>query len=109
MTSLPFSSASVGGTTTTKPAVQTTQRTVPLYRVLIHNDDVTPMAFVVHVLTRFFKKEVTDAYEIMLEAHNKDVALVDVMGLEEAEFRVDQGHSLARTAGYPLTFSIEPQ
>jgi len=59
-------------------------------------------------LTRFFKKEVTEACEIMMEAHEKQVALVDVMGLEEAEFRVDQAHSLARAASYPLTFTIEP-
>lgn len=109
MHSILMSSSPVGETVATQPAVQSTSRTTPLYRVLIHNDDVTPMAFVVHVLTRFFKKEVTDACEIMLEAHNRDVALVDVMGLEEAEFRVDQAHSLSRTAGYPLTFSIEPQ
>jgi len=42
-------------------------------------------------------------------AHTREIALVDVMGLEEAEFRVEQAHSLSRTAHYPLTFTIEPE
>ena len=92
-----------------KPIAQTTPRLAPRYRVLIHNDDITPMNFVVLILTRFFKKEDAEALEIMFEAHHKEVALVDVMGLEEAEFRVEQAHSLARTAKFPLTFTIEPE
>ncbi len=109
----PFSSNSPGKPGVAEPAAtptaQTTPRLAPRYRVLIHNDDVTPMDFVVQVLTRFFKKEATEAIDIMLEAHSRDVALVDIMGLEEAEFRVDQAHSLARGAKYPLSFSIEPE
>ncbi len=103
-----ISSVPKGGTSVTKPVAQTTQRLAPMYRVIIHNDEVTPMDFVVHVLMRYFKKEAADAVYIMQEAHEKGVALVDVMGLEEAEFRVDQVHAFARTAKYPLTFSIEP-
>ena len=109
----PLSSNSAGKPGVAEPVVapttQTTPRLAPRYRVLIHNDDVTPMDFVVQMLTRFFKKEVTEAIEIMLEAHSRDVALVDIMGLEEAEFRVDQAHSLARGVKYPLTFTIEPE
>jgi len=100
----PFSSAPHAAATVppgVKPAAQTTTRLAPRYRVLIHNDDVTPMAFVVHVLTRFFKKEVPEAYEIMYEAHSNQVALVDVMGLEEAEFRVDQAQN--RSHAQPST------
>jgi ATP-dependent Clp protease adaptor protein ClpS len=92
-----------------KPAMSVAPPRVPRYRVLIHNDPVTPMDFVVDVLTSIFKKVLPDAYTIMMEAHNRDVALVDVMGLEEAEFRVEQAHALARTAKFPLTFTIEPE
>lgn len=92
-----------------QPATQTVPRIAPRFRVLIHNDPVTPMDFVVHVLVTIFRKAVPEAFTIMLEAHNRDVALVDVMGLEEAEFRVEQAHCLARTAKYPLTFTIEPE
>jgi ATP-dependent Clp protease adaptor protein ClpS len=84
-------------------------RLPPLYRVLIHNDDVTPMDFVVYTLLEIFRKNEADAIEIMLNAHNTGVALVAILPLEEAEFRVDQAHSKARTAKYPLTFTIEPE
>ncbi|HLX62444.1 MAG TPA: ATP-dependent Clp protease adaptor ClpS [Planctomycetota bacterium] len=92
-----------------KPATQHIPRVAPRYKVLIHNDAVTPMNFVVQVLVDIFRKAVPEAVEIMLEAHNGDVALVDVMGLEEAEFRVDQAHSFARGQKFPLTFTIEPE
>lgn len=84
-------------------------RLAPRYRVLIHNDDVTPMDFVVYVLMDIFKKNVSDAAEIMTTAHNSGVALVVVLPLEEAELRVEQAHSKARTAKYPLTFTYEPE
>jgi ATP-dependent Clp protease adaptor protein ClpS len=88
---------------------QISPRTAPRYRIFVHNDPVTTMDFVVSMLMQIFKKNLNEAMEIMLEAHRADVALVDVMGLEEAEFRVEKAHSLARTAKYPLTFSIEPE
>lgn len=92
-----------------KKDTQDKPRLAPRYRVLIHNDDVTPMDFVVHVLMNIFKKNISDAADIMLTAHNTGVALVVVLSLEEAELRVDQAHSLARTAKYPLTFTYEPE
>jgi ATP-dependent Clp protease adaptor protein ClpS len=84
-------------------------RLAPQYRILIHNDDVTPMDFVVYVLMSVFKKNVEEAADIMLTAHNTGVALVAVMPLEQAELRVDQAHALARTAKFPLTFTYEPE
>ncbi|MBI5366684.1 MAG: ATP-dependent Clp protease adaptor ClpS [Planctomycetes bacterium] len=93
-----------------RTAPRTDERTdlAPLYRVLIHNDDVTPMDLVVQVLTQFFRKAQAEAVEIMLTAHLSGVALVAVLPLEEAEFRVDQAHSYARARNYPLTFTYEP-
>lgn len=104
-------SHAAGPKTLPAPAAKTTERTrlAPLYRVLIHNDDVTPMDFVVAVLQRFFRKSTQEALEIMLTAHYQGVALVAVLPLEEAEFRVDQAHSHARTQKFPLTFTIEPE
>ena len=99
----------MGTQTVTEPVAGSETKLAPLYRVLIHNDDITSMEFVVHVLTQIFKKEFEAAKLIMLEAHIKQIALVDVMGFEEAEFRVDQAHSLARGVKYPLTFTIEPE
>ena len=84
-------------------------RLAPLYRVLIHNDAVTPMAFVVFMLRDVFRKPAQDAASIMLEAHETGVALVTVMSLEEAEFRVEKAHAFARSFKFPLTFSYEPE
>lgn len=81
----------------------------PRYRVLIHNDDVTPMDFVVKVLIEVFGLNGIRAAKIMLEAHFKGVALVTVLPLEEAEFRVEKAHAMARGVKYPLTFSYEPE
>ena len=92
-------------------AVETREepRLAPLYRVLIHNDDVTPMDFVVHVLQEVFKLGSFRSRRIMLEAHREGVAHVVTEPLERAEFHVDQARSLARPRGYPLSFSIEPE
>ena len=85
------------------------ERLAPLYRILVHNDDVTPMDLVVRVLKRFFRLSRHEADRVMLEAHSSGVALVATLPLEEAEFRVEQAHSFARGRGVPLTFSIEPE
>ena len=79
------------------------------YRVIIHNDEQTPMDFVVRVLTGVYRLGVEHAIEVMLEAHGSDCAFVRAYGLEEAEFRVQRSHSLARSRSYPLTFTIESE
>ena len=84
-------------------------RLSPMYRVLIHNDDVTPMDVVVDVLQEVFKLAFDRAARIMLEAHTGGVAHVVTEPLERAEFHVDQARSLSRGRGWPLTFSIEPE
>ncbi|MBI3827950.1 MAG: ATP-dependent Clp protease adaptor ClpS [Planctomycetes bacterium] len=88
---------------------ETTSRLVPMFRVMIHNDPVTPMDFVVALLRTVFRKDIREAVAIMMEAHTSNAALVTVLPLEEAEHRVDHAHSLARTAKFPLTFTLEPE
>jgi len=78
------------------------------YRVIIHNDDVTPMDFVVAVLVKFFELDVRRAARIMLEAHTRGQALVAVLPYEEAHRRVYAAQSAARDFGYPLSFTLEP-
>ncbi len=80
----------------------------PRYRVIIHNDDVTPMDFVVAILAGVFGLELLRADEVMLEAHRTGAAHVATLSLEEAEARVEKAHSLARARRYPLTFTYEP-
>jgi ATP-dependent Clp protease adaptor protein ClpS len=78
------------------------------YRVLIQNDDVTPMDFVVLVLRHFFGLSFDESMDVMLTAHNEGRALVATLPYEEAKERVYNAHSAAREAGYPLTFYLEP-
>lgn len=81
----------------------------PLYRVIIHNDDVTPMDFVVNVLTSIFQLAQRDAMEVMLTAHYNGSAQVQILPKSEAEKRVNKAHFAAGLEGYPLHFSIEPE
>jgi ATP-dependent Clp protease adaptor protein ClpS len=78
------------------------------YRVIIQNDDVTPMEFVVVVLRYFFALSIEQASDIMFEAHTNGRALVAVLPYQEAQERVYAAHSAAREAGYPLSFYLEP-
>jgi ATP-dependent Clp protease adaptor protein ClpS len=95
----------------TAPGTATVERTelAPRYRVVVHNDDVTPMFFVVQVLGSIFHLDRAQAERTMLEAHTSGVAHVVTLSLEEAEVRCERAHSLARTHGYPLTFTYEPE
>ena len=81
----------------------------PLYRVIIHNDDVTPMDFVVRVLTSIFYLGTDTAMDIMLTAHIKGTAYVQTLPKTEAEKRINKAHFAAGLEGYPLHFSIEPE
>jgi len=84
-------------------------RLCPMYKVFIHNDDVTPMVLVVRILMGIFCLQQNQAVDVMWEAHSSGVAFVCALPLEQAEFRVEQAHSLARADGYPLTFTYEPE
>jgi len=79
------------------------------WNVIIHNDDVTPFDFVIAVLRTVFLLGARDAWVVTTRAHLAGVAYVMTLPLEEAKYRVGKAHSLARAAGYPLTFTIEPE
>lgn len=79
----------------------------PLYRILIHNDDVTPMDFVVQILKTIFFLSNPKAYEIMLIAHITGLAYVQTLPKSEAEKRINRAHFAAGLEGYPLHFSME--
>lgn len=90
---------------------ETTEKTsyYKMYKVIMHNDPKTTMDFVIAILVRFFEKDAKSAVKLMLEIHEKGSGLAGVYPYEGAEFRVEQTHSLARTAGFPLSCSIEPE
>jgi ATP-dependent Clp protease adaptor protein ClpS len=75
----------------------------------VHNDDVTPFEFVVAVLRLVFFLAGPTALAVTTQAHFKGIAYVMTLPHEEAKYRVGKAHSLARSAGYPLTFTIEPE
>lgn len=81
----------------------------PLYRVIIHNDPVTPMDFVVHILKTIFYLANDKAADIMFTAHIYGTAYVQTLQRTEAEKRIDKAHAEANNAGYPLRFTIEPE
>ena len=92
-------------------AVQTRTRTKrpPLYKVLLLNDDYTPMEFVVHILERFFGMTHSQAFEIMLTVHKKGVAVVGVFSHEIAETKVTQVMDFARRHQHPLQCTMEKE
>jgi ATP-dependent Clp protease adaptor protein ClpS len=81
----------------------------PLYRVIIHNDDVTPMDFVVHVLRKIFFVSGPAAIQIMYTAHYSGAAYVQSLPKQEAQSRIGRAHFAAGIEGYPLKFSMEPE
>ena len=78
-----------------------------MYKVLMLNDDYTPMEFVVHVLERFFSKSAQDATQIMLHVHQRGVGVCGVFTYEVAETKVAQTMDLARQHQHPLQCTIE--
>ena len=80
-----------------------------LYRVLMMNDDYTPMEFVVHVLEQFFSKNQDEATQIMLHVHQKGVGVCGVFTYEVAETKVNQTMDMARQHQHPLQCTIEKE
>jgi len=80
-----------------------------LYKVLLHNDDYTPMEFVVLVLREVFAKSDADAAAIMLHAHTHGMAVAGVYTFEIAETKVQQTMALSEKEGFPLLCTMEPE
>ncbi len=95
----------------TSLAVKTKPKTKrpPLYKVMLLNDDYTPMEFVVHVLERFFGLNNTQAFEIMLTVHKKGLAVVGVFSHEIAETKVSQVMEFANRNQHPLQCTMEKE
>lgn len=81
----------------------------PLYKVLLLNDDFTPMEFVVYVLERFFHKNRQEATTIMLHVHRRGVGVCGVFTYEVAETKVNQVVDHARQNQHPLQCTMEKE
>jgi ATP-dependent Clp protease adaptor protein ClpS len=79
----------------------------PLYKVMLLNDDFTPMDFVVTVLQRFFAKNREQATQIMLKVHNEGAGLCGIYPRDVAETKVNQVIGLAREHQHPLQCVME--
>jgi len=88
-----------------EPEVEETTEVARPWRVVLHNDEVTTMEFVVWLLVSLFGKSYTDAVGLMLAVHHSGSATVAVCAQERAELYVEQVHSLARPRGFPLAAS----
>ena len=98
-----------GGDTGTGTITRTRTKTKKpsMYKVVLLNDDYTPMEFVVYVLQRFFSKNAEDATKIMLHVHQNGVGICGVFTYEVAETKVSQVMDLARQHDHPLQCTME--
>jgi ATP-dependent Clp protease adaptor protein ClpS len=94
-----------GVATQTRPRVQRP----PRFKVLLYNDDYTPMEFVVALLEQVFGKSPAAATELMLLIHRTGMAVAGVFVLEVAETKVAMVHKLAEQRGFPLRAGVEKE
>jgi ATP-dependent Clp protease adaptor protein ClpS len=106
-TSGPGGPSRPGSGTVLAPRTAVMPKKPDLYRVLLLNDDYTPMEFVVHVLMRFFSKDEEEATNIMLHVHHEGVGECGVFTFEIAETKVTQVMDLARANQHPLQCVME--
>ena len=103
--------AGTGGNSGVGVATKTRTRTAKpaLYRVLMLNDDYTPMEFVVLTLQRFFKMTIEDATRVMLHVHQRGVGVCGIFTYEVAETKVNQVIDFAREHQHPLQCTMEKE
>jgi ATP-dependent Clp protease adaptor protein ClpS len=93
--------------TAVKQKTTTSIKEPPMYKVIILNDDVTPMEFVILLLTTIFKHSESVATELMLTIHTENSAVVGIYNYEIAEQKTIDATMLARDNGYPLLIKLE--
>ena len=79
----------------------------PLYKVMLLNDDYTPMEFVVHVLEYFFQMNREKATQVMLHVHTRGMGVCGVFGRDVAETKVAQVNDFSRSHQHPLLCTME--
>ncbi len=98
-----------GGETGTLTIEKPKAKKPPLYKVIMLNDDYTPMEFVIFVLQEFFRKTQEEAVQIMLNIHQKGSGVCGVYTYEVAETKAKKVTALARKNQHPLQVQIEKE
>ena len=91
--------------TVTAPKVKTPK----LFKVILLNDDFTPMDFVIEILKRFFNKQDAEAIEIMMQVHNKGFGVAGVYQFDIAETKAHQVNMHSRKKEHPLKCTVEAE
>ena len=81
--------------------------TPKMYTITMHNDDYTPMDFVVYLLIKVFRKSQLDAAEIMMDVHQKGQRIVGVYSYDVATTKLAHSQRLAESAGHPLKITMD--
>lgn len=84
------------------------QKEPPMYKVIMHNDDVTTMDFVVYILQRVFRKPLQEAEALMLKVHIEGSAVAGIYSRDIARSKAHYTMQMARSQGFPLRLTTEP-
>jgi ATP-dependent Clp protease adaptor protein ClpS len=97
--------------TVEKPRTKTAPKTArpPLYKVILLNDDYTPREFVVKVLEAVFRMSESQAYRVMMTAHQRGACVIAVYTRDVAETKAKEATELGKSKGYPLFITTEPE
>jgi ATP-dependent Clp protease adaptor protein ClpS len=101
--------------TVVTPRTKTRTKTKPqterpkLWKVILLNDDYTPREFVVEVLKAVFRMNESEAYRVMITAHQKGTCVIAVFTKDVADTKAKEATELGKQAGIPLYFTTEPE
>ena len=97
--------------TVVKPRTKTKLKTErpKLWKVILLNDDYTPREFVVQVLKAVFRMNESQAYRVMMTAHQKGACVIAVFTKDVADTKAKEATELGKSKGYPLYFTTEPE
>jgi len=97
--------------TVVKPRTKTKTKTQrpKLWKVILLNDDYTPREFVVQVLKAVFRMNESEAYRVMITAHQRGACVIAVFTKDVADTKAKEATDLGQQKGYPLYFTTEPE
>ncbi len=104
-------SATMASKTADKPRTKTATKTQrpPLWKVILLNDDYTPREFVVEVLKAVFRMNESQAYRVMITAHQRGACVIAVYTKDVADTKAKEATEMGKSKGYPLYFTTEKE